>query len=419
MRFLNRDPTDPPAAPASAAGEASGESNPLPFLKEEGREPPSGAGGQALLIGIDSYPCFPPGVQLKGAVQDAENLAGMLRRDFGFDPWQIEVLINEQATREGIIGGLERLLRRTRKGEAVVVHFSGHGSRRLVPGCSYRGDDLENVLVTHDSGHDGLHPNLDLSGSELYAWLRHLSARTPRITLILDCCHAGALPRGQSAAGLGRARTLDSDSRPLETLPFPWSFDNTELPRAGSSDWLSASQSFTLIAACRGKELAREVSLEEGGVCLTRGALSDALLRALPGAAEGSTYSDLLPALTARIRGLYPEQHPQIEGARDRLIFGLEERRPRREVLVAAVEGRRLILDAGCLHGVGVGSVWGLHASSIDEPSLGPPGGEPEWRAEVTLVTGVRSDAVLLPEESAVGLPVGARAIELLPAALP
>lgn len=381
-------------------------------------EPECGpAGGRrALLVGIDDYPCFPKRSRLEGAVNDVRGMSVTLTQEFGFPAQEVAVLTDGRATREGILQALDRLLRRSRRGDVVLFHFSGHGSRRAAPGSLYRGEDLENVLVPHDSGHDGLHPNLDISGAELYTWLRHLSAKTASITLILDCCHAGALPR--RGGGGGRTRTVEADERPVASLPIPWSLEDSDLPKAGESGWLPAAEAYTLIAACQGDERARELEVAEDGVLRVQGALTQALLRALREAPRGTTYEDLRPWLTAWVRSSYPQQHPQIEGARDRLIFGIEERRRRPSVLVAAREQRRLVLDAGAPHGVREGSLWGLYP-----PSWGPIAGEPHHRAEVVVAGASRSDAVLWPGSRSPEVKLGSVAVELpgkvIPDALP
>ncbi|MCH9647428.1 MAG: caspase family protein [Deltaproteobacteria bacterium] len=373
-------------------------------------------GKRALLIGINDYPHFRFEAQLKGAVHDVETMDSLLR-DFGFDTEDVEILTNDRATRAGIVSAMQRLLSRTCRGDTVVVHFSGHGSRRRAPGCIYRGEDLESVLVTNDSSHEGDEPNRDISGSELYTWLRHLSVLTPRVTLVLDCCHAGTMARKPGAElrvsrqrGDGvRVREVEPDERFMEELPFPWSMDDTALPGPGETDWLPMNEALTLIAACTGNERASEMNIEDGSSLVSQGALTEALGVALKEAPEGATYNDLLPVITHRVRRLYPDQHPQIEGARNRVILGIEERRPRREVSVISSRQSDLVLDVGSLHGVGAGSIWGIYPPTFDKLT-----GEAPWKAQVTLTAPGRSDAILLPGGARGEVPIGGPAVELV-----
>ncbi len=319
---------------------------------------------RALLIGINQYPHFPPKCQLDGAVNDVESLEAMLRGQFDFPDTSVETLTNSAATRAGMIAAFGRLLDRTQKGDSVLVHYSGHGSRRRRGDNPYRGDRWENVLVPYDSSHGSTSPNRDISGSELYAWLRHLSAKTPRITLILDCCHAGTLPRDQSGAHLGRVRTVFSDDRNASYEHFPWSEEDRQLPRPNESGWLTASSAYTLIAACQRNEKAREITLREQGVRLHHGALTAALLQALPAVAE-ATYRELLPLLTQAVQGRFDDQHPQIEGAIHRQLFRVQEQGPRREALVSACTQERLVIAAGAIQDVTPGSIWAISTPAL------------------------------------------------------
>ncbi len=84
----------------------------------------------ALLIGIDEYPNFPRAARLAGAKADAECLGALLIDRFEFASDDVELLLNAQATRKGIVAALGRMLERVGPGEVVWLHFSGYGSLR-------------------------------------------------------------------------------------------------------------------------------------------------------------------------------------------------------------------------------------------------------------------------------------------------
>ena len=82
----------------------------------------------ALVIGIDEYPLLrrmTPGGQplgdLKGCVNDARRMAQVLCQRYLFPAAHVTLLINEQASREGILGGLADLLRRIDPGDVAVM----------------------------------------------------------------------------------------------------------------------------------------------------------------------------------------------------------------------------------------------------------------------------------------------------------
>jgi len=359
-------------------------------------------GKRALLIGIDDYPAFSAEDQLDGAVADARALADLLVESFGFAKGAVELLTNEQATREGIIGALGRLLERTRPDDVVVVHYSGHGSQRFDP-SGREADGLEEVLVPSNSGHTGPYLNKGLGSRELYAWLRHLSAITRRVTLSFDCCHAGTITRELHA---GRQRWLEEDRRASSPLPFPWRLDDFRLPAKGQSGWFPVSESYTLLAACRSDESANELMLSMSSGT-AHGALTYFLLRELEKAAAGTTYRDLMERVTAEVTARFPGQHPQLEGAGDRVLFQLEELRPMRHHRVRQRQGDRLVLTCGTVHGVQEGSIWTAYPQRTKTPREEDRLGQ----IEVTAVRGVHSDSEVRQETSPGAIGEGCRVV--------
>jgi len=78
---------------------------------------------RALVIGIDKYrdPKIP---SLKTAVNDARVLANLLQNQYGFN---VELLLDEQATRKAITKKLRDLAVRSTPDESVLIYFAGHG----------------------------------------------------------------------------------------------------------------------------------------------------------------------------------------------------------------------------------------------------------------------------------------------------
>jgi len=78
-------------------------------------------------VGINAYS---GGNALNGCVTDVRSMALLLEHRYGFDPKDIKVLTDAQATRQGILSAFEtHLIAQARPGDVVVFHFSGHGSR--------------------------------------------------------------------------------------------------------------------------------------------------------------------------------------------------------------------------------------------------------------------------------------------------
>lgn len=131
--------------------------------------------GYALLIGV--------GADLPVTVQDATGLRNILvdSERCAYRPAQVKLLTQEQATRQGILEGLDWIAAQTRNNPeaTVVVYFSGHGgfipAYHLVP-FGYDPADLAKTAV---------------SGAEFTDKLRAIQAE--KLLVLLDCCHAGGM----------------------------------------------------------------------------------------------------------------------------------------------------------------------------------------------------------------------------------
>ena len=139
-------------------------------------------------------------------------------------------------------------------------------------------------LLPQDSGR-GKHPNRDITDRKLFGWLSRLSLKTPYVTLVMDSCHAGGIVRDLEAG----VRGIGADDRPAslegkDAFPDTSETANNNTLRnvgrdLGSSGWLPWSDRYTLIAACKADESAREIEDPETG--LHHGALTYHLTRKL------------------------------------------------------------------------------------------------------------------------------------------
>lgn len=317
--------------------------------------------GKALLVGIDHYSHFPEH-SLGGAQRDARRLKKYLVSKRGFREGSVEMLCNAAASRQGIRQGLERLLERSRENDCVVFFFAGHGTRRWQPNRR-RADDYLSCIVPADSAHNGTAPNLDISGEELSAWLRQLKKATSNILLIFDSCHSGALVRKAGST----ARWLDPDLREGPRYPedWPWPIERLDGAQRGTGSWLPRSRSHTVLAACRISEMARELR-DATGVC---GAFTHHLLEQLSKNEEKTTYRDLIEVVRLSFRGREMRQSPQVEGAADRLLFGLEELTPMWFFSVLGRDGQHLQLDGGAVHRLTLDSSWKVFPPTTKSPT--------------------------------------------------
>ena len=361
----------------------------------------------ALLIGIDRYAHLGARYQLNGCVNDAELMARILQDHFGFPAQRVTLLRDEEATRDAILAAMDALVERVGDDDIVVIQYSGHGSQMR----DREGDEpdgFDETIVPHDSGR-GAHPNRDITDDEIYLRLLRLTERTPYVTLIFDCCHSGTISRDPFGAN---ARWVEPDERPVEELPpSPVAGEMAPAVRRdlGPSGWLPLGERYVLIAGCRDEESSYEYRVRQNGSTLTHGALTYFLGQELVRATPGTTYRDVFERVSAQVTAVYARQHPQMEGARDRELFGVRDIAPMRFVPVQQRAGDRVTLGAGAAHGLTVGSQWAIYPQATKQvtdetPRLG--------RVAITAVHAVTSEARVREEEPANAIAAGCRAVE-------
>ncbi len=77
----------------------------------------------ALVIGIDAYRHWD---KLRTAVSDANAVADALERHYGYPPSQVRRLLDEEASRRGILSELDRLAA-LGEADSVLIYYAGHG----------------------------------------------------------------------------------------------------------------------------------------------------------------------------------------------------------------------------------------------------------------------------------------------------
>ncbi|MCB0571271.1 MAG: caspase family protein [Phaeodactylibacter sp.] len=77
-----------------------------------------------LGIGIDKYPNFP---KLENAVRDVREIASVLEHQYQFDTAHIVLLLDEEASRAGIVNKLDELISALSAENDLLIYYSGHG----------------------------------------------------------------------------------------------------------------------------------------------------------------------------------------------------------------------------------------------------------------------------------------------------
>lgn len=325
-----------PAAPASA---------PLP-------EPPSAPQRWAVLVGINDYLHF-DGVEngdLLGAVNDARSMADVLTARWGFPAGNVRLLLDAEASREGIREALtEWLASRVKPGDVAVFFFAGHGSQ-VIDMEGDEDDGLDETITPWDVLPTS--SENDITDDQLREWLE--AVPTKDLVVVLDACHSGTATRALSTRV--RPRSL-----PREAPKAP----GTRGEGAGAEPGLLRGAVALELAAAAPHQVAMDALFApRGGTTpYAGGAFTTHLVRQLWRAEPGTSYRAVFRAASEGMKAERFAQDAQIEGASDAPLFAVApgEVTPLGAGEVAAERaGGRTLLRAGLVQGVTVGSLYAL-----------------------------------------------------------
>ena len=264
---------------------------------------------RALLIGINRYQI--PGADLRGCVNDVGNLARALIDLYAFRKADIATLTDLDATRKAMERGIARLVRDARKGDVLVLHYSGHGSN-VPDDDGDEADQRDEILCPTD---------LDWKAPLTDDWLRQTFDRLRdgvSLTVIMDCCHSGT-----------NTRAVAPPDAPVKQrfLPSPWDLVAAESRRGlrgkptpglrrssraarRSHDVVNADLPEVLITGCRDAQTSADAWIDGAYT----GALTYGLVQAMRQGNGRLTYRQLHERAAALLREKRFEQVPQLEG---------------------------------------------------------------------------------------------------------
>ena len=164
------------ASPAVAVNYKKEADEPLPTL-------------YVLAVGINAYP---GSLKLNWAVDDANAVAKAFQAESAPKPFgkaEAKVLLDKDATKEGILAGLDWLKGKMTADDTAVVFYAGHGHRDRKSGQFY-------VLPVDVDPADL--PGTGVTGTAIKDKLKAVPGR---VLVLLDACHSGSI--GQSPADPG------------------------------------------------------------------------------------------------------------------------------------------------------------------------------------------------------------------------
>lgn len=174
------------------------------------------ADNYAIVVGVNACPEFrlPDGSKprpLRGAEHDADAMAELLTEQFNFPAENVVILKGEAAGHKAVSQAFNEVSKKIKASDLFVFHFSGHGTQLADERPFDELDRLDEALCTTNARSDGT--NL-IRDDELGLWLDDLQAK--RITVILDCCHAGTGIKDLDAEFVPRYLPARSQGKKIE-----------------------------------------------------------------------------------------------------------------------------------------------------------------------------------------------------------
>ncbi len=258
----------------------------------------------ALCVGINRFKNF-PSATLQGCVNDAHDMAALLKDRFGFAESDILTLTDQEATKARIMTALKKMVAGAKAGryDTLVFSLSSHGTQ--VPDQDAdETDRADEAFCPHDltqkgSGWDPKHLIVDDELHDLFAQV------PPEVLLevYLDTCHSGT--------GL-KAIDLLLDRRP-RYLPPPSveAFRDLEHRHARSqhTKLLARNLHPILWAACRANQTSADARIDNDW----HGAFTFYFCKEMRKASNQITRAKLLKLIRADLAAGHYSQIPQLE----------------------------------------------------------------------------------------------------------
>lgn len=219
----------------------------------------------ALCVGINNFKNLPQSSWLHGCVNDANDLAALLREQYGFAPDDVTVLVDAEASKTAVLGALTGLVERAESGDLaqIVFTFSSHGTQ--IPDTNGdEADGLDECFACYDidSAGDSWNKDTVIVDDELHELLLRLPA-SARMDVVLDTCHSGTGLRALDLIPGRRPRFLPPPTpeglSSVETLETRQKQSLKELSQGtNGADGVQA----VLMAACRDDQTATDAFID-------------------------------------------------------------------------------------------------------------------------------------------------------------
>ena len=320
----------------------------------------------AVIVGISDYANFGNeiGGDLPGARNDARDFRNVLIAQKGFQPENIHMLVDLDATRAHIVDQFKTWLPSVvQPGDLVVFYFAGHGSQAWDTDGDET-DGLDETICPTDVVKSDTHN--DIVDDELNRLLKGVPS--DNVVVVLDNCHAGSGTR--DVTPFARPRSLDR----IVTTDVPKPANATAGQPVTNTTNDVAPASVLEIAAAQADEVAVDAEWPgEGGAPSTyNGAFTKNFVKNI-WQSPAASYQEIFAQTVEDMKRERFAQRPNIDaGAKTGkesepafTAFGVKAVDDEGLVPVAGVGPQGVVLDGGAAAGITVGSTYKVGAVSL------------------------------------------------------
>ncbi|HOK37647.1 MAG TPA: caspase family protein [Bacteroidales bacterium] len=281
----------------------------------------------------------------------------------GFSNENIIYVIDEEATKQGIINAFNQLFTKIGEGDQIVIHYSGHG-QQIFDDNGDEIDGLDEALVCYDApnkmipGYDG---SKHFRDDELGDWINKFRTKLDsqgHVLVFLDCCHSGTGTRGSAKVRGGAPPLVPEGWNPPKNVSDDktgfgiYQNDNSKTQTRGIKNENLAK--FIVISGASANELNYETFDEDNNPV---GSLSYCIYKAFSNIKGEETYRQIYAKILAEMSSKAPNQNPAIEGDIDYVLFNGNFNNPPVYFTLKSIKNDSIVeINVGQIGGINPGS---------------------------------------------------------------
>lgn len=360
--------------PVVSAGIQESAARPGAGKEADGKIPqPAQIRRRALLIGCSRYDHLKPKYQLRGPLNDVRLIRELLLSDrFGLDPDSVRVLAegegpDRRPTCSSILAAFQELIGQSGPGDQVLILMAGHGSQQPDAGSDPgdpEPDGLDEVFLPADVPYwtAGQPFENAIADDMIRDLIGKLEAKGAGVFFVADTCHSGSLDRGlYDGREYDRPRALLPDETSGSRSAVAGRSGGVAEPDGSQLDTGGGSVALYAVPADSIELEGRMPPDQRVAGSPVHGRLCYALATVLNRSDSALSYRELEACLQRQYDDWNWTPKPYVSGhGPERHVLGQSVWSPRSLVLMRSMPDGTLRLDAGTIHGFGIGTVFSV-----------------------------------------------------------